>query len=169
MAWKSFPILLILLILGVGACSQSSPGADTSAPTAPSTVNSEVALAIADLTNVERNRAGLAALSVDARLNTAARLQVDQLASMQTLDHEVPNGPYPSPPDRLAAAGYQWQAYGENLASGYRTAAEAMNGWMNSPGHRANIVNGNFTEIGTAYATDPTGRPYYVQVFGRPR
>ena len=169
MSRKYTPILLILLTLGAGACSQSSPGTDTSAPASPSTVNSEVAVAIADLTNVERNRAGLAALTVSARLNTAARLQADQLASSQILEHDVPNGPYPSPPDRLAAAGYQWQAYGENLASGYRTAAEAMNGWMNSPGHRANIVNGNFTEIGTAYATDPTGRPYYVQVFGRPR
>ena len=169
MTRKSTPILLILLTLAAGACSESSPGTDTSAPSSPSTVNSEVALAIANLTNVERNRAGLAALAVNARLNMAAQLQADQLASMQILEHEVPNGPYPTPPDRLAAAGYQWQAYGENLASGYRTAAEAMNGWINSPGHRANIVNGSFTEIGTAYATDAAGRPYYVQVFGRPR
>ena len=124
---------------------------------------------VADLTNVERTRAGLVPLTVNSRLNTAAQLQADQVASVQILDHHITSGPYPAPTDRLAAAGYQWQAYGENLASGYRTAAEATDSWMNSPGHRTNILNPDFTEIGTAYAADSTGRPYYVQVFGRPR
>ena len=109
------------------------------------------------------------AFTAQPRLMTAAQLQADQVASHQILEHEVPNVRYPTPADRLAAAGYVWQAYGENLASGYRSAADAMNGWMNSPGHRANILNGNFTEVGVGYATDSTGRPYYVQVFGRPR
>ena len=96
---------------------------------------------MADLTNVERNRAGLGALTVNARLNTAAQLQADQVASLQLLAHEVANGRYPTPSDRLTAARYQWQASGENLASGYRTVAEAMDGWMNSPGHRANNLS----------------------------
>ena len=162
-------ILLILLAFAGVACSQSSPGTFTSAPSSAVPATPEVAVTVADLTNSERNRAGLGALTVNSRLHTAAQLQADQLATLQLLEHEVPNGRYPTPADRLATAGYPWQAYGENLASGYRTAAEAMDGWMNSPGHRANILNAAFTEIGTAYATDPTGRPYYVQVFGTPR
>ena len=162
-------ISLILLVLGGAGCSGASPGTDTSAPSGLVVAGSAQAGAIADLTNSERTRAGLAVLTVNAKLNTAAQLQADQLASLQILEHEVPGGRYPTPPDRLAAAGYNWQAYGENIASGYPTAADAMAGWMNSSGHRANILNTTFTELGTAVAMDATGRPYYVQVFGKPR
>jgi hypothetical protein len=80
-----------------------------------------------------------------------------------------PGARYPSPPDRLAAAGYNWQAYGENLAFGQRDAARAVADWMASEGHRANIVNTTFTEIGAAYKTDGNGFPYYVEMFGKPR
>ena len=162
-------VSLILLVLAAGGCSQNSSGTDTFAPSPAGAVNSEVVPVVADLANVERTHAGLAPLAVNSRLNTAAQLQADQVAAAQTLEHNVGGGPYPTPPDRLAAAGYEWQAYAENLASGYRTAAEATTSWMNSPGHRTNILNPDFTEIGTAYAADSTGRPYYVQVFGRPR
>jgi uncharacterized protein YkwD len=165
----SAAISLILLAFAAAACSHSSSGTYISAPSPTSAAASEAALAVADLTNVERTRAGLAALSVNARLNTAAQLQADQLAALQVLEHEVPNGLYPTPLDRLGAAGYQWQAYGENLASGYPSASGAMTGWMNSAGHRANILNSTFSDIGTAYVVDATGRPYYVQVFGSPR
>jgi uncharacterized protein YkwD len=126
-------------------------------------------MAIADLTNAERTKAGLAKVAVNSRLNTAAQLQADQLAARQLLQHEVPGAQYPMPEDRLASAGYIWQAFGENLASGYPTAADATAAWMNSEGHRANILSPVFTEIGTATATDATGRLYYVEVFGRPR
>src|SRR4051794_31174079 len=162
-------ISLILLILGGIGCSGAGPGGDTSAPSAAGTATSGPATALADLTNSERTRAGLSRLTVNAQLNTAAQLQADQLTPLQTLEHEVPNGRYPTPADRLAAAGYQWQAYGENLASGYPTAADAVAGLMNSPGHRANILNTAFTELGAAYATDASGRAYWVQMFGKPR
>src|SRR5206468_1895595 len=107
----------------------------------------------------ERSKAGLSTLQVNPRLNLAAQLQAEQVASLQVLEHEIPGARYPTPPDRLAAAGYAWQRYGENLASGFATAADATAGWMNSEGHRANILNANFTEIGTAYALDSAGRP----------
>ena len=122
-----------------------------------------------DLTNAERTRAGLAPLAPSAPLTTAAQLQAEQLAALQVLEHDVPAGRYPTPADRLAAAGYSWQTYGENLASGYTTAADAITGWMNSAGHRANILNATFSEVGIASAVDSTGRPYWVQVFARPR
>lgn len=162
-------IPLILLVLWTGACTSSD---STVATTGPSTVTpavSEVATTLAELTNTERNRMALGSLRGNSLLSTAAQLQADQLASLRLLEHEVPGARYPTPADRLAAAGYQWLASGENLASGQRTAAEAMSDWMNSPGHRLNILNVNFTELGTGYATDSTGRPYYVQVFAKPR
>lgn len=162
-------ILLILLGLATGSCDRSATTTSMTGPSAVQTPTSEAALALADLTNAERARAGLTSLSVNSRLNTAAQLQADQLAARRILDHEVSGGQYPTPADRLAAAGYQWQASGENLASGQTTAAAAMSDWMNSPGHRLNILNVTFTELGTAYAVDANGRPYYVQVFARPR
>jgi uncharacterized protein YkwD len=76
---------------------------------------------------------------------------------------------YPRPEDRLAAAGYAWSSYAENIAMGQTSAAAAMDSWMRSSGHRANILSTNNTEIGIGFARDSAGRPYYVQIFGRPR
>jgi uncharacterized protein YkwD len=121
------------------------------------------------VTNAERRDGGLVNLRVNERLARAAQLQAEQIANLRRVEHVLSDAPYPAPADRLAAAGYTWRAYGENLASGQRNPSEAVIGWMNSPSHRANIMNGMFTEIGAAYATDSTGRPYYVQVFGTPR
>ncbi len=98
----------------------------------------------------------------------AAQIQADQMARLGRIDHVLPDATYPRPEDRLAAADYHWQAYGENLAAGQRSPAEAMSSWMQSSGHRANILNTIYTELGTGYARDAGGRPYYVQVFGRP-
>lgn len=175
--------LLLATVLLAAACGGS--GGSTPTPTAPSTPApatpppaatpapsgsaAEIAGAVIDLTNQQRNTNGLATLRHNTRLSEASRLQAEQLAELQRLEHEVSGGRYPRPEDRLAAAGYIWQRYGENLASGQRSAADAVQDWMDSPGHRANIVNVNFTEIGAAVATDSTGRRYYVQMFGTPR
>ena len=155
----------------VAACSSpTSPDPERPETTPPPAVNASAqATAIAELTNVERSRNGLAALTVNARLMQAAQIHADQCARAGRIAHDLPEAQYPNPPDRLAAAGYIWQAYGENLAMGQTTPAAAMEAWMNSPGHRENIVNATFTEIGTGFARDGSGRPYYVQVFGRPR
>ena len=75
---------------------------------------------------------------------------------------------YPSPQDRLAAAGYRWSAYAENVASGQSTPQSVTEGWMTSADHRANILNATYTELGIGYALDARGRPYFVQVFGTP-
>jgi uncharacterized protein YkwD len=80
----------------------------------------------------------------------------------------LPNAPHPRPEDRLTAVAYRWQAFAENVAFGQRTAAEVVNGWMQSSGHRANIMNATYTEMGAGYARDPNGRSYWVQVFGKP-
>lgn len=166
--------LLVCFLASACAAPSSSPSESTSPPAstpAPpsSTSPSQIAAAIVDLTNAERVRAGLPAFATQAQLTTAAQLQADQCARLGRIDHVLPEAQYPAPLDRIVAAGYNWQAFGENLAMGYPTAAAAVQGWMDSPGHRANITNATFTEIGAGYATDTAGRTYYVQVFGRPR
>jgi hypothetical protein len=72
-----------------------------------------------------------------------------------------------NPAVRIRAAGYVWRTWGENVAYGYTTPATVMNGWINSPGHRANLLNPNFREIGIGIASSPTsGRLYWSQEFG---
>jgi uncharacterized protein YkwD len=124
---------------------------------------------VVELTNQERARQNLPALRIETRLSRAAQLQADQMVRFNRMDHVMPDAQYPRPEDRLAAAGYSWQAYGENLAFGYGDAHAVVEGWMNSSGHRANILGTSFTEIGIGFARDAYGRPFYSQVFGRPR
>ena len=76
--------------------------------------------------------------------------------------------PIQAPEIGLAAADYRWQAYGENVALGQSSAEKALDGWMHSRGHRANILTPDFTEMGAGYAIDRARRLYYVQVFARP-
>ncbi|RMI30185.1 CAP domain-containing protein [Nocardia stercoris] len=79
--------------------------------------------------------------------------------------HTDPDGTDPG--DRIAAAGYTWQAYGENIAQGQADANAVVTAWMNSPGHRANILNCGFTQIGIGIA-DGSGGPWWTQDFGTP-
>lgn len=123
---------------------------------------------IAGLTNAQRSNAGAPPLRVSSQLMQAAQLHAQQMARFQRMQHEISGARYPAPTDRLAAVGYSWQTYGENIAEGQTTAAAVMDSWMKSSGHRANILNGAFREIGIGYARDSAGRPYYVQVFGTP-
>lgn len=75
-----------------------------------------------------------------------------------------------SPGDRISAAGYSWSSYAENIAAGYGSPADVVAGWMDSPGHRANILSTNVTEIGIGYvyvASSPYG-VYWTAVFASP-
>lgn len=98
----------------------------------------------------------------------AAQLQADQMAQAAHMEHVLPDARYPRAADRLAAVDYRWRAYGENVAFGQASAENVVDSWMHSRGHRTNILNSTFTEMGAGYAVDRTGRPYYVQVFATP-
>lgn len=169
MSWSFRPAPVIWLLVVASACA--SPASPTEMPEEPVAGGgaSGVASTIVQLTNAERSNAGLPALRANSRLNEAAQLHADQMARSGRLAHELSGAPYPRPEDRLAAAGYRWSAYAENIAMGQSTAAAAMDSWMHSSGHRANILSTSVTEIGVGFARDSAGRPYYVQVFGRPR
>jgi uncharacterized protein YkwD len=127
-----------------------------------------ISASIVDLTNVERARAGVAPLRANSRLMQAAQLQAEQMASLGRMSHVLSDGPYPQPQDRLAAAGYRWRAFAENIAYGQNGPEDVTESWMTSPGHRGNMLNATYTELGTGYAVDGRGRPYFVQVFGKP-
>jgi uncharacterized protein YkwD len=130
---------------------------------------SDIAGPIVQITNAERVNTGLPALRTSSRLMEAAQLHAEQMARLGRLEHVLSGGQYPKPEDRLAAADYQWSSYAENIAMGQTSAARVMDSWMHSSGHRANILSPNNTEIGIGFARDSAGRPYYVQVFGKPR
>jgi uncharacterized protein YkwD len=98
----------------------------------------------------------------------AAQVHAEQIARAGQPAHVLEGAAYPRAEDRLAAAGYRWRSYGENLALGQPTPASAVHSWMRSRSHRQNIVDPRFTELGVGYAIDRAGRPYYVQVFANP-
>lgn len=93
-----------------------------------------------------------------------------ELATHHYFSHVERNGSAPA--DRVSRAGYAWSRVGENIASGQRTPREAVQSWLDSPGHCANIMNPTFTEMGAAYAINPDSdnrTAYWTQVFARPR
>ena len=156
-----------LVWLVVVTCGCATPASPTEA--SPSSGDGAMASSIVDLTNAERANAGIAPFRTSAQLMQAAQLQADQMARLGRMEHELPGAQYPTPADRLAAVGYRWSTYGENIAMGQSSAAAVLDAWMHSSGHRANILNSAFREIGAGYARDSAGRPYYVQVFATPR
>ncbi|MFE2011435.1 CAP domain-containing protein [Streptomyces sp. NPDC059491] len=114
------------------------------------------------LVNAERAKAGCGALTANATLTKAAQGHSDDMAARDFFDHTNPDGA--SPGDRVTAAGYPWSTYGENIAMGQSSPEQVMESWMNSPGHRANILNCDFKEIGVGIHN--SGGPYWTQVFG---
>jgi uncharacterized protein (TIGR03000 family) len=126
---------------------------------------SEMEKAILDLTNAERKKKDLPPLKPNAKLFAAARKHSENMARQEKLAHEL-DGKKPS--DRVKEAGYAGGFVGENVAYGVTTAEEVVAGWMDSEGHRDNILNKNFTEIGVGVGKASDGTLYFTQVFGRP-
>ncbi|MFE0626001.1 CAP domain-containing protein [Streptomyces sp. NPDC058864] len=121
---------------------------------------------IVRLVNEERASAGCRPVTLEDRLTEAAQDYTDVMARSGELSHTGPDGSTMA--GRVEAAGYQWSALGENIAVGQRTAAAVMDAWMHSEGHRANILNCNFEQIGVGVNTSSNG-PWWTQDFGTPR
>jgi uncharacterized protein YkwD len=113
--------------------------------------------------------AGSPALAPSAQLEGVARAHADDMARRGYFDHTGADGS--SPTHRVTRGGYAWRIAGENLALGRMTAREAVDGWLASPGHCANIMDPRFTETGVALAAGrERGRPtYWVQTFAAPQ
>lgn len=162
-------LVTTVVLAAIGCAGPAAPDSFASG-SLPAPVNAtQTVSTMLELTNAERRRAGLPELRQSAQLAQAAQLQSEQMGAASLIDHVIPGAQYPSPTDRLAAVNYRWEAYGENVAKGQRSGSEAVTAWMNSAGHRANILNPGYTEFGVGYALDGAGHPYYAQLFARPR
>ncbi|MET9367511.1 CAP domain-containing protein [Streptomyces griseoflavus] len=116
------------------------------------------------LTNRARARAGLPPLSGDPRLTEAAQAHSADMVARDFYSHTAPDGS--GPLERATAAGSARRAVGENIACGQRSPAEVVEGWMNSPGHRANILAAGFTHIGVGFAGGGRAGTYWTQLLG---
>ncbi|WP_263164536.1 sigma-70 family RNA polymerase sigma factor [Streptomyces sp. SCSIO ZS0520] len=115
------------------------------------------------LVNAERAKNGCGPVTANPKLQSAAQSHSDDMADRDYFSHTDPDGGDPG--DRITAAGYRWSTYGENIAAGQQTPSQVMEGWMNSEGHRANILNCGFKEIGVGLRKDASG-PIWTQNFG---
>ena len=118
--------------------------------------------------NETRVNAQLNPVRLNSQLNRAAAVQAIYNAEIGRLDHDDANGDYVDV--RVSMQGYEWNNVGENLLSDWSLDGhEAFELWRNSPGHNANMMNENFTEVGLAYIVTPLGQVYHAMVLARPK
>jgi uncharacterized protein YkwD len=137
------------------------PVTTTPAAGGPTALETEVVT----LTNTFRTANGCGALRIDNRLVTAARAHSTDMVTRNFFDHTGSDGS--SFVQREVAAGYTTGASAENIAWGYRTPQDVVTGWINSPGHRANMLNCASVAVGVGLAYKADGTPYWTQDFGR--
>jgi uncharacterized YkwD family protein/spore coat assembly protein SafA len=112
------------------------------------------------LVNEIRVQNGLKPLTYDWELARVARYKSQDMKDNRYFAHTSPV--YGTPAEMVKSFGISYRSVGENIAKGYRTPQAVVNGWMNSSGHRANILNANYTRIGVGYVTDGN---YWTQMF----
>lgn len=122
--------------------------------------SSSTASEVVRLTNSARSQNGYAALVEDGALSEAAAVRAREIA--RSFSHTRPSGASFS--SALSESGVSYLRAGENIASGQKSASEVVNAWMNSPGHRANILNSSYSRIGSA-SVNINGTLYWVQLF----
>lgn len=107
-------------------------------------------------------------LTLSRTLNEAALAHASDMARHASFDHRGSDGSQPS--ERVTRTGYRWRSTGENIAAGQPTADAVVAAWLESPGHCANIMGPQYTEMGVAFGVAPAGNPavYWAQVFAAP-
>lgn len=118
---------------------------------------------VVDLVNQERAKAGLKPLAYDGQLSQVARLKSEDMRDKRYFSHTSPT--YGSPFDMMKKYGVSYRTAGENIAAGQTTPEQVVKAWMDSPGHRANILNGQYTHIGVGYAKGGSYGHYWTQMF----
>jgi uncharacterized YkwD family protein/spore coat assembly protein SafA len=136
-------------------------------PSTPSVPNDIGALEteVIRLVNVERIKAGRSPLTENNEVSKVARIKSKDFIDNNYFAHDSPT--YGTPFDMLESFGIKFTAAAENIASGQKTAAEVMNTWMNSSGHRANILSSTYNQIGVGVARDSNGNIFWTQMFIR--
>ena len=122
--------------------------------------------AVLKLVNQERAKQGLKPLTLSEKLTSIANTKAADMRDKNYFNHNSPT--YGSPFDMLHEFGVSYSSAGENIAAGQKSAEQVMNDWMNSSGHRANILNKNYTELGVGYVTGGSYGTEWVQLFIKP-
>ena len=129
----------------------------------PSTDFSSYQQQVLDLVNAERAKRGISALTLDSSLSSVATKKSQDMIDKNYFDHTSPT--YGSPFDMMKQFGISYRSAGENIAKGQKTPQEVVDAWMNSEGHRKNILNPNFTNLGVGIAKDSNKTTYWTQMF----
>lgn len=124
---------------------------------------SQQAKDVLSLVNAERQKQGLSSLTLSSKLTAVANEKARDMAENNYFSHTSPT--YGSPFQMLQQYGVRYRTAGENIAAGQKTPEEVMNSWMNSSGHRANILNPAYTEIGIGYFSGGSYGTEWVQLF----
>jgi hypothetical protein len=164
--WPYLP-LLVIVILGIAFSSWWS-GAQRNVLGYATDVS---VTSLLDGTNAQRGSNGLGALALNGQLNAAAQAKANDMAARDYWSHNTPDGA--TPWTFIVRAGYGYQAAGENLAYGFGSSSDTISGWMNSAEHRANILNGNYADVGFGIANaanyQGTGpETIVVAMYGKP-
>ena len=172
MAVRRLAILFVLAVLATmpallapagaaAAVGDCAPGADWPAS------KPDFASRVVELVNQHRSQRGLGTLRVLDTLTNAAVWKARHMAKYRYMQHYDFAPPVSrTVGDRLTACGFSGWGWGENIAYGYATPEAVMQGWLASPGHRANIENASFNAIGVGAASEPGGYVYWAQNFG---
>lgn len=137
------------------------PGEKVTIPNISATKNVENQ--VIQLTNQQRAKYGLKALTPNWELSRVARYKAMDMRDKKYFSHTSPT--YGDPFTMMKNFGISYRAAGENIAAGQSTPQEVVNAWMNSPGHRANILSTTFTQIGVGYAKGGSMQYYWSQMF----
>lgn len=124
--------------------------------------NRSIETEVLKLVNIERNSIGLSSLKASNELSNVARMKSQDMADSNYFSHTSPT--YGSPFDMMKRFGIRYNAAGENIAKGYPSVEKVMEGWMNSPGHKKNILSPNFGTLGVGYV-NIDGTTYWTQMF----
>ncbi|WP_331730720.1 CAP domain-containing protein (plasmid) [Kitasatospora sp. NBC_00070] len=142
------------------------PPPPSAGATAPAAETAQYVREVADLVNAERVKAGCTVMvKVNSKLTQAAQAHSEDQDRRQTMTHSGSDGSQADA--RIKAAGYSWSNWGENVAVS-PSATAVMAAWMNSPGHRSNILNCAYQDIGVGFSA-AKGGPWWTQVFATPR
>ena len=124
---------------------------------------SQVEMEVVRLVNIERQKEGLAPFTVSPELSKVAKIKSEDMGKNNYFSHTSPT--YGSPFQMMKSFGINYNTAGENIAKGYLSAQTVVSGWMNSSGHRANILNPSFKTIGVGTYTTSNGTIYWTQMF----
>ncbi len=169
-------LVYFFVIAGLAGCAVPVPvpapapapaRAPIARPVASSGAYPRMESRILTLVNAERKSRGLHPLVLNERLDQAAKLHASNMAAYKKMSHVLPESRLPTLTHRAQYVAYPYAMIAENIALGFSDAEGVVRGWMESPGHRRNILSPEAIEIGTGVVSSKSGGLYFCQVFGR--